>query len=137
SLMRASTGVSPLEPDTLERIQRAELLPFPLSSMLIRADALHAAGDFDRTLIQSEDLELVARLATVGPIGWIDEPLGGYRLRGTSVSAERQDEQRMYWRYVMARRAARLAGDDLDLDTFRAGYRIGAGERWRDRSAAL
>ena len=120
-------------PGSVDRIAAAEFLPYPLSSMLFRSSAVEAAGEFDETLVRSQDIDFVSRVAAIGTLGWVPEVLGCYRLRPGSLSASGHAEQRMYWRYVVARRA----GDTRTVSEFISEYSLSARERRSDRAAVL
>jgi hypothetical protein len=52
----------------------------PLSAVLIRRSALLKAGPFSLDLPQFLDVDLWLRLAALGPVGYLPEPLCGFRL---------------------------------------------------------
>jgi glycosyltransferase involved in cell wall biosynthesis len=109
-----------------EEMRAARLMPFPLSSLLLKRDVLDRVGAFDpefAKLGQVEDLELISRIAAVGEIGCIGEVLGGYRMHGGSASARQFRLQRAGARYLAARQAARDRGQDLVLADFLAARR--------------
>jgi glycosyltransferase involved in cell wall biosynthesis len=114
-------------------VRAARLMPFPLSSLLVRRDVLDRVGGFDpqfAALGQVEDLELLARLASAGDIGSVNEVLGGYRMHRASASARRYWLQRMGARYLAARQAALASGKELSYTDYLASRgwwsRVGA-----------
>lgn len=133
----AAAGEAPDAPGARERIARADLMPFPISSILFDRAAAEAAGRFDEALPQVEDLDFLSRVALVGPITWVPEPLGSYRMRASSLSATRFAEQRRTWRFVQARRAAEAEGRTLTRESFLASYRPDPREERQVRVAAL
>jgi GT2 family glycosyltransferase len=117
-------------------IRRGELFPFPMSSLVVRRDALERVGGFDAALgpradgafIGAEDLDLLARLAEVGRIACVAAPLGSYRIHANSAMAMRRQRISLGSRFVRRRQAARHAGGDLSWDQF-----IAQGQRtWRE-----
>lgn len=133
--LKGYAGQDPAGP-ALHKIRLGELMPFPISSTLFRREAVEAAGEFDENLVQAEDLDFLLRVAQLGQISWAAEPLGAYRLRARSVSAARYSEQRMYWRYVVARARFRATGSDLSLEDFKSTYEVSPREHRIDRAAA-
>ena len=128
------TGVAVTE-QRLDEIRRARLMPFPLSTLVVRADVLRRAGGFDEDLAQAEDLDLLARIAAVAGVTAVPRPLGAYRLHGASASASGYTEQRRAARFVAARTAARVAGGDLSWDAFAAADRPSLRRRLADATA--
>lgn len=131
-------------PAELARIAGGALSPFPISSSLVvRRAAWDAHGGFDPVLREAEDLDFLARLARLGPIGTVPRVLGSYRIHPASAMARRRLVVNMYARFVRERLRRQDAGGDLAWPDFAAAYRPGWGERRRDlvelwyRSAAL
>lgn len=123
----------------LSLVASGHLMPFPLSSALFRRSAIQEVGGFDEELpktVQVEDLELLAMVASAGPITCIDEVLGVYRIHSHSASASRFAQQRVGTRYVRAKLAAHAAGDRLDWDSFAAKYQPTWRQRYGDRIQA-
>jgi glycosyltransferase involved in cell wall biosynthesis len=107
-------------------IRAARLMPFPLSSLLVRREVIKRVGAFNpefANLGQVEDLELMSRIAVVGDIGCIEEALGGYRMHRSSASARKFRLQRLGARYLAARQVARDHGKELGLAEFMASRR--------------
>lgn len=121
-------------PDDLQAIRRGELAPFPISSCVVaRRTMVDRVGGFDPELRGSEDLEFLARMARLGPIGCVPRPLGSYRIHPHSAMAQDRARVNLNARFVRARIAARDAGSDLTRDQFRQAYRPTFRERYRDR----
>jgi glycosyltransferase involved in cell wall biosynthesis len=128
-------------------IERAELFPFPLSSFLVRREALDAAGGFDPLLGLpsggAEDMDLLARLAARGSVACIPDVLGSYRIHPGSAMARDRLRINREARFVRKRLTARRAGRDLTWQEFAESGPDTAGERRQDcvemwyRSAAL
>jgi glycosyltransferase involved in cell wall biosynthesis len=111
------------------RLAFADLLagnPIVCSSVVARRDAVLAAGGFDedRTLIATEDYDLWLRLARLGTIVYLDQPLLEYRVHAASLSDDR--------RFVAGidRIMAKVTAADPTLqaraDARRAGARVDA-----------
>jgi glycosyltransferase involved in cell wall biosynthesis len=116
------------------QIRAAKLMPFPLSSLVVKRDVFERVGLFDpefAKLGQVEDLELLSRIAAHGEVGCLNEVLGGYRMHGASASARQFRLQRSGARYLAARQAARDRGHDLSLAEYLEG------RDWWDRINAL
>ncbi len=60
--------------------------PLRFVSMVVRRDAYEKAGGFDPTLMHTNDWELMTRMAGLGPVAWVDTPLGLYRTHPDSDS---------------------------------------------------
>ena len=125
------------------RIRVGELLPFPISSCLIRTPAFVAVGGFDASLQEAEDLDLIAKLASLGKIGCVPAALGSYRIHGGSASVNRRALMKKSVRFVRARIAAKNEGVELTWEEFSRSYRPSWRQQRNDvvqtwyRSAAL
>jgi glycosyltransferase involved in cell wall biosynthesis len=113
-------GISgtPLTPEAIRLVATGQLMPFQLSSLVVRRDVLAAVGPFDENLDQAEDLDLLARIASLTDIRVISEPLGAYRLYDTSSSARDYYRQRDTARFVARRAQLRALGGDLSWEDF-------------------
>ncbi|MFJ4366624.1 glycosyltransferase [Streptomyces chartreusis] len=119
-----------------ERLKRGRLMPFPISSLIARTDAVRDAGGFDESLPPVADLDLMARLAVAGPVATVMRPLGAYRVHSASMSARQPAEMMMLVRFVEQRATARLEGRPaLDLESFVSSYRLTNAQRRRDGAA--
>jgi glycosyltransferase involved in cell wall biosynthesis len=121
-------------------VAAARLMPFPLSSILIRREALDEVGPFDESLQrdvpgQVEDLDFVARLAAVAGLGCVPEILGGYRVHKGSASARHYRSQAMGVRFLAARVAERQRGQELTFAEFLRSNRFSL-RTWRVDTAA-
>ena len=117
-----------------EQVRRARLMPFPVSSLLVKRRVLDRTGLFDpefAKLGQVEDLDFLSRIAAQGDIGCVKDVLGGYRVHGASASARQFRLQRAGARYLAARHAARDRGVELDFGNFMAS------RRWWERVVTL
>ncbi|MGH9890445.1 MAG: glycosyltransferase family 2 protein, partial [bacterium] len=109
-------------------VQSARLMPFPISSLLVRRSAFEAVGGFAEDLSDpngawAEDLSFVAEIARKGQIATVPRVLGSYRLHTGSVSARHQAAIARGKRFVRARLAARDRGEELSYEDFSATYR--------------
>ncbi|MFC8435402.1 glycosyltransferase [Streptomyces sp. NPDC057253] len=119
-----------------ERMRRGGLMPFPISSLIARTDAVRAAGGFDESLPPVADLDLMARLALAGRVATVMRPLGAYRVHGDSMSAREPAEMMMLVRFVEQRAVARLEGRPAPvLESFVSSYRLTRAQRRRDGAA--
>jgi glycosyltransferase involved in cell wall biosynthesis len=109
-------------------IARGEYFPFPLSSFLVRRQALEESGGFDESLRGSEDIDFLARLSETGSVACLPEVLGSYRIHPASAMARNRLSINQAARFVRRRLAARRAGKDLSWETFVASDRTS----WRD-----
>jgi glycosyltransferase involved in cell wall biosynthesis len=110
-------------------VGRGEYFPFPLSSFLVRRQALERAGGFDESLRGAEDMDLLARLSSLGDVRCLSEVLGAYRIHPESAMARHQLNIKRAARFVRRRLAARRDGQDLSWEAFVALEQ----RRWRDR----
>ena len=64
----------------------------PTLTVMLRREAFERLGGFDEdpALIAVEDYDLWLRMAELGPLGYVDEPLARYRRRGASLSGTRR-----------------------------------------------
>jgi len=123
-----------LHRDERARVERGELQPCQLSSMVVRRSALAEIGGFDEPLglLGSEDLDLVARLAAVGSIVVVPRILGSYRVHPASAMAQHRLRINRAARFVRRRLAARSKGADLTWTQFLATEDYSWTERRRD-----
>ena len=110
-------GLSRVGPTTEEEFQemkrRGQVVLVIHPTALMRKEAVIAAGRYDPFFDGSEELELFDRLATLGPILALPEPLLLYRIHKSSLSMQRFFQMRLFTRYVRARHRARIAGSSL------------------------
>jgi glycosyltransferase involved in cell wall biosynthesis len=131
------TGVDEIDDAAQESVRTAYLMPFAISSALVDRDAYRAVGGFDpeiKDLGGVEDLDFISRVAALGPIRTVGEPLGAYRVHAGSTTARRFRAQRLGARFLNARALARDAGGDLTLSEFRAA-RTHRTKEWFDATA--
>lgn len=133
-LARGFAGQDPRDHHDL--LQAALFMPFPISSTVFHRHVVEAAGDFDESLQQVEDLDFLYRVARLGSVGWSSEPLGAYRLRAGSMSAAKFSEQRRWARFVAERVRVRDAGGDLTWSEFASADRLDPALRRAERGAA-
>ena len=88
-----------------EDIACGKLMPFPLSSIIVRSDILNAVGLFDEDFLSAEDHELLSRIANRTEIRTIMQKLGGYRIHSQSLSNNKYMIQGILSMYVMHLRA--------------------------------
>lgn len=70
-----SGGPPPPPDEVVSLLERHNSIPAGASNVVVRADALAAAGPFDPGLTSSEDWDMWIRLARVGPPDWVCSPL--------------------------------------------------------------
>jgi glycosyltransferase involved in cell wall biosynthesis len=85
---------------------------------MIRRDVFLQVGGYDPRFNSADDIELLSRLAEVGSVRALPLVLGSYRLHGTSFTASRSKLQSRLFRFIKARNKARLAGNDLELESY-------------------
>lgn len=90
---------------------------------LARRQAILQAGGYDPSLNACEDLDLLDRISTAGPIVAIPEPLLDYRVHSASSSASRYFLMRYRADFVVERRLARLRGKRLTWEQYEAQRR--------------
>jgi glycosyltransferase involved in cell wall biosynthesis len=89
---------------------------------MLRRDVLLAVGKYDGRFNDCEDFELFDRMAELGPVLALPEPLLLYRVHASSVSMKRFFNMRRFASYVRARHRARLEGMALGYEQFLADY---------------
>jgi glycosyltransferase involved in cell wall biosynthesis len=95
-------------------------VPFVIHpTSLIKKEILLRVGGYDQKFSDADDFELFDRLSDHGSILVIPEPLLLYRLHSQSVSMNKYFIRDLLIRYVYARRAAQIKGEEeLNLDQF-------------------
>jgi GT2 family glycosyltransferase len=70
-----------------ELLRRGNFIP--IHAISFRAAVVRAAGGFDERLPNTEDYDLLVRIARTSPTGYLEEPLGRCRVRASSMSGDR------------------------------------------------
>lgn len=83
------------------------------ASALFRREAIDAVGGYDEAFEVAEDVDLFERMAALGPVLALPEPLLYRRLHGASISARRHRRMQQLMRYLGARAQARSRGETL------------------------
>ncbi|MGH2756007.1 MAG: glycosyltransferase family 2 protein, partial [Actinomycetota bacterium] len=121
-------------------IAAGNFMPFSLSSLMVRTDALREIGGFDEGLKevvgQVEDLDALMKLATLGPMATLPEVLGGYRVHAGGATTRQMHAHIVARRFLQERTAARSEGRDITWAEFSASYRPTIKERLAHRTAA-
>jgi glycosyltransferase involved in cell wall biosynthesis len=122
--LNACVGESNLE-HVQEAIRAAKLMPFPISSAVVKREAFECVGGFDTTLHRSvpglvEDIDLIARLASLGTVRTVPSLVGSYRLHEGSASNRHFFSQRQGVRFVRARLEAERIGTELSWEEFQS-----------------
>ena len=87
SNLRILDGASPPPPDeVVASLQRFNAVPSGASNVVVRADLLAAAGNFDPQLTTNEDWDMWIRLASYGAPAWVCRPLVALRIHPDSAS---------------------------------------------------
>jgi hypothetical protein len=123
-----------------ERLTSGRLMPFPLSSIVVRRALLRSMNGFDERLArvaQVEDLDLVARLARVTRIETVTTPLGYYRVHEGAASFRTFGAMRQGTRFVRARLAAADSGRELCWEEWTQTARDSFTARRTDRANYL
>ena len=134
---RLGTAGQMLKGDDHAAVAEGRLMPFPISSILIRRHTFESIGGFDERLSivfpgLVDDLDLLARLAQRGGLYCVDRVLGSYRVHGASASARHFASQRLGTRFVRARVAAEARGETLSPEEFLATFRLTLRQRHGD-----
>ena len=88
-------------------------------TVLFKKEIFMRAGGYNPNFEPAEDFELWDRMAQYGPVLAIPQPLVLYRVHLQSVSMQRFFLQRLYIRYVTARRRERVKNNrELEFDEF-------------------
>ncbi|HEX8912789.1 MAG TPA: glycosyltransferase family 2 protein [Humisphaera sp.] len=88
----------------------------------LRKDVVLKVGGYDPAFDGAEDFELFDRMAEVGPIVVLPEPLLLYRVHASSVSMQQHFKILKYAHFVKARQKARLKGQPLTYAQFEQAY---------------
>jgi hypothetical protein len=65
----------------------AAINPLRCVSVVVARRAYERVGGFHPDLMHANDWEMWSRLANLGPVGWVEEPLGLYRMHEGSDTA--------------------------------------------------
>ncbi|MEM6560325.1 MAG: glycosyltransferase family A protein [Planctomycetota bacterium] len=97
-----------------------ELVMLKHSTVMFRKADAEKVGGYDSRFDSAEDAEFFDRMAELGPIVSIPEPLVSYRRHGESLTMHKFAFQVDVTRYLTARNRARVAGRPIpDWETFR------------------
>ena len=135
--MRGILGEAPTD-DTWAKVRAGRYVPFLVpSTLVVRRSTFLEIGGFDEAIPAAEDLEFIARLAALGPIGYVEDEVALYRLRRDSMMGDSYFKILRMSRFVAARIEARQYGGDLTLEEFDAFDRLTFNERRNLHSAHL
>jgi glycosyltransferase involved in cell wall biosynthesis len=105
-------SVGPLGPKTEKEFyqmrQAGHVVNLNHPTALLKKDVILKVGGYNPEFLAAQDLELLDRMASYGPILAIPEPLVLYRVHSQSISMQKFFVQRQAMRYVRARHLARL-----------------------------
>jgi glycosyltransferase involved in cell wall biosynthesis len=87
-------------------------------TVMYRRGAALVAGGYDQRMTGADDVELMDRMARLGPALCLPMDLARYRVHGTSISSTRFALQQRVFDYVDARNQAALRGEDLDINQY-------------------
>ena len=132
-----------LDGDVLARLTRGNFIT--TQTLMVRADVARSLGGFDPKFLALNDWDLVLRLAQLGPIHWVPEPLVEYRLQPDSLTTSPEKFIQSYQGILEkhrtlvapdARRAAwhwAVMGNRLCREGHRPAGREYLGRAWRLR----
>jgi glycosyltransferase involved in cell wall biosynthesis len=104
------------------------------SFTLLRRDAALALGGFDTAFSQLSDWDLWMRLARQGPLVFVDDVLGVFRVHHGGASARNHARLRTRWEFVRLLGRLRATYDDVLSDAPRSALRAA---HWRYRRHLL
>lgn len=113
-------------------IAEGKLVPFAMSSAMMRREQVIAAGGFDEAVAMAEDLDLYQRMAAYGRSVIIPADLGAYRVHDASVSSQSFRKRERLARFVAARAAARAQGEELSFEEYVEANETGIAARYRE-----
>lgn len=113
-------------------IAEGKLVPFAMSSAMMRREQVIAAGGFDEAVAMAEDLDLYQRMAAYGRSVILPAELGSYRVHDSSVSSQSFRLRERLARFVAARAAARARGEELSFDAYVEAHESGIAARYRE-----
>lgn len=120
-------GVIQVGPTSKEKFHNLDRTRNPIMvvnpTALFKKEVALQVGLYDERLPAGQDIELWDRMAAHGPVVVIPEYLLKYRLHGSSISASRFFDQRMFIRYVTERYKSRQTGREITMDEFIADYK--------------
>jgi glycosyltransferase involved in cell wall biosynthesis len=92
-----------LDGEVLPRLSRGNVIT--TQALMVRADVARSMGGFDPDLLALDDWDFVLRVAQLGPVQWISEPLVEYRLQPDSITASQDKFVRSYQQIMEKHRA--------------------------------
>jgi glycosyltransferase involved in cell wall biosynthesis len=87
-------------------------------TVMYRKEVALAAGGYDERMTAADDVELMDRVARLGPALCLPSDLALYRVHGSNLSSTRAAHQQLVFDYVDARNQAILRGESLDYDQY-------------------
>jgi glycosyltransferase involved in cell wall biosynthesis len=141
--MSATRLTHPPGPEAVRRLLFGGNVIGSPSVVLLTAELLGRAGDFDERLPLMEDWDLWIRVASLGTPGLIPEPLAAYREHGqnTMSGAENARARELFEllreRHAAAAQVAGVEFGDAWLDRWAASRDLAAGHRFRAAAGYL
>jgi glycosyltransferase involved in cell wall biosynthesis len=123
-----------------DRIASARLMPFPLSSMIVRAAVVRDLGGFDAGLAgvaQVEDMDLLARIAAGHRVASVTRPLGYYRVHSGAASFRTFYGMRRGTRFLQDRIEAARHGENMSWEEWSRRTIESRSTRRKDRARFL
>ena len=116
--------VGPVSIDEFTRLRQDGSIVFVIHpTAMLRKDCWEKSGGYISQFDGTEDLELFDRMAELGPVLAIPEPLLLYRIHASSVTMQKFSDMRIMSRFVRARQRARLQGlPSLTFEDFLQDY---------------
>lgn len=93
-------------------LRNGELVHLIHPTVFMRKEAVLKVGGYNILFDGCEDLELFDRLADIGPILALPEPLVLYRIHASSVTMRKFFKMRVFTRYVRARQRVKAEGKE-------------------------
>jgi glycosyltransferase involved in cell wall biosynthesis len=113
-------------------IAEGKLVPFAMSSAMMRREQVLAVGGFDEAVAMAEDLDLYQRMAVYGRSVIVPAELGAYRIHDSSISSQSFRRRERLARFVAARAAARAQGEELSFEAYVEANETGVAARYRE-----
>lgn len=87
-------------------------------TVMFRRDLALELGGYDPRFDSAEDIDLLNRLAEIGPVLSLPHPMTLYRVHGSSVTSDKSARQEMLFQFMHERARAKRTGRRVDLDDF-------------------
>jgi hypothetical protein len=117
TMRRARVGPSSI-PEYDRAVASGKVIYMMSPTVMYRKEVALAAGGCDERMTGADDVELMDRMARLGPALCLPADLACYRIHGASISSTKLAQQQRVFDYIDARNRAALRGEELDINQY-------------------